>query len=216
MAILTLSTVLSQARTLLNDDTAAQFPDPTIIPKVQLAHQEMQTALWDSNSPSVRGISGILTVPANTTAINPTSTPPLPTDYLTAFKLMESPAGSQAGPWVPMTEVFSIGDLQLSAVVPGATLIYWQNYQDFILLLGSTAQRFLQIQYRRAITIPVVSTDSLGVPYAEQYLSYRAAAMCVGSLGSPDSLKILSDMATANLAKVISANRGMQMARVKP
>jgi hypothetical protein len=216
VAILTLSTVLSQARTLLNDDTAVQFPDPTIIPKVQLAHQEMQTALWDSNSPSVRGISTILSVGANVTSITPLSTPALPTDYLTAFKLMESPTNTQVGPWVPMTEVFSIGDLQLSGVVPGATLIYWQNYQDYLLLLGSTNQRYIQIQYRRAITIPVVSTDSLGIPYAEQYLSYRAAAMCVGSLGNPESLKILSDMATANLAKVISANRGMQIARIKP
>ena len=95
-------------------------------------------------------------------------------------------------------------------------LIYWQNYQDYILLLGSTNQRYLQIAYRRAITIPVVSTDSLGIPYAEQYLSYRAAAMAAGTLGNPEALKSLSDMATANLGRVISANRGMQQARIKP
>jgi hypothetical protein len=216
VAILTLATVLSQARTLLNDDTAVQFPDPILIPKVQLAHQEMQTALWDSNSPSVRGVSAILTVPANTTSLTPTSTPPLPTDYLTAFKLMESGNNSQAGPWVPMTEQFSIADLQLSNVVPTGTLIYWQNYQDYILLLGSTAQRYIQIQYRRAITLPVVSTDSLGVPYSEQFLSYRAAAMAAGTLGNAEALSVLSAAAAANLTKVISANRGMQVARVKP
>lgn len=203
MAILTMQTVLTQARTLLNDDTANQFPDPVLIPKVQLAHQELQTALWDCNSPSVRGVSAPIQVLAGALVIAS------PADLLCPFALIESSAAT-AQPWLPVTEVFFISSLLLQGTTPGATLAYWSWIQDTISFLGSTNNRWVVINYRRAITIPVANTDSLGIPYAEQYLSYRAAALAGGSLGSADSLTALTTMAAANLGKVIAANRGQQ------
>jgi hypothetical protein len=203
MAILTLATVLSQARTLLNDDTANQFPDPVLIPKTQLAHQELQTALWDCNSPTVRGVSTALSIANGSATV---ATPPA--DMLVPFMLMES--STSGGPWTPMTEVFFISSLQLAGIVQGATLKYWAWMQDIIQLLGSTNTCYIVINYRRQITLPVAAGDSLGIPYAEQFLSYRTAALAGGSLGDPNSLQMLSQMADLNLARVIAANRGQQ------
>jgi hypothetical protein len=214
MSILTLQTVLSQARTLLNDDAGSQFPDSILIPKIQLAHQELQTALWDAGSPSVRAVSSPIQITAGNLTLTPTSSPALPSDYLTAFRLMESAAST--GPWTPMTEVMFITDLQLAGYIAGATLKWWCNIQDQIAFLGSTNSPYIIMNYRRFIALPVAATDSLGVPFAEQYLSYRAGALAGGSLGDPNSLKNLSDMATANLVKVVMANRGKQMSPIKP
>jgi hypothetical protein len=214
MSILTLATVLSQARTLLNDDTVGTFPDPVLIPKIQIAHQELQTALWDCGSPIIRKISAGISIPANTTSLQTTGS--MPADLLVPFKMSESNAVN--GPWTPMTEVYFISDLQNQnpPLVPGATLTWWSWIGDDIVFLGSTNARYIQVVYRRSLTIPAASADSLGVPFAEQYLAPRAAAIAGGSLNNPDSLKILTDMANTNLTKVISANRGKQMPAVKP
>lgn len=213
MSILTLATALSQARTLLNDDTVQTFPDPVLIPKIQIAHQELQTALWDCGSPIIRKTSLGLAVLANQTSMIASGN--MPTDLLVPFQINESSAST--GPWSPMTEVYFLATLgtQNPPISPGATLVFWSWIGDDILFLGSTNNRYVQITYRRLIPIPAVSTDSLGLPFAEQYLAPRAAALAGGSLGDPNSLTTLSSMATANLAKVVVANRGKQMAALK-
>ncbi len=216
MAIYNLSVALAQARTLLNDDTAVQFPDPVLIPKAQIAHQELQTALWDCGSPIIRKTTspGLL-VTSNQTSL--TAQGNMPTDLLVPFSLSEGVGAT--GPWVPMTEVYFISQLQNQnpPVTPSATaLIWWSWIGDDIVFLGCTINRYIQISYRRAIPIPAAAGDSLGFPYAEQYLAPRIAALTGGSVGNPDSLKMATDMAMANLAKVIAANRGSQMPRSKP
>lgn len=215
MSIVTMATVLSQARTLLNDDAAGIFPDPVLIPKVQIAHQELQTTLWDCGSPIVRKISAGIQVLASSTSLIATGN--MPADLLVPFKLSES--ANSNGPWTLMTEVYYISDLQSQSPpqVQGATLTWWSWIGDDIAFLGSTNNRFIQITYRRTIAIPQASSDSLGVPYAEQYLAPRAAALAGGSLqNNPQILPTLTEMAKENLARVIVANRGSQTPSAKP
>jgi hypothetical protein len=215
MAILQLSVALGQARTLLNDDTAVQFPDPVLIPKAQIAHQELQTALWDCGSPIIRKISAGISIPANTVSMIAASL--LPADLLVPFSMNEGPTAT--GPWVPMTEVYYISQLQNQnpPVVPVATgLIWWSWIGDDIQFLGCTAPRYIQITYRKALPIPAATGDTLGVPFAEQYLGPRIAALAGGSVGSAASLQLCTDMANTNLGKVIQANRGSQMPAAKP
>jgi hypothetical protein len=216
MAILTLTTALNQARTLLNDDTAVQFPDPVLIPKAQIAHQELQTALWDCGSPIIRKVSAGISIPANTTSLASVGSA-MPVDLLVPYFLSE--AGSPAGPWTPMTEVYYISQLQNQnpPIVPvGSGLIWWSWIGDDIQFIGCTSPRYIQITYRKSLLIPAAAADSLGVPFAEQYIGPRIAALAGGSVGSPTSLQSCTEMANTNLAKVIKANRGSQMPAVKP
>jgi hypothetical protein len=118
-----------------------------------------------------------------------------------------------------MTEVYYISQLQNQSppVVPVATgLIWWSWIGDDIQFLGCTAPRYVQITYRKALAMPAATGDSLGVPFAEQYLGPRIAALAGGSVGSAASLQACTEMANTNLGKVIKANRGSQMPMNKP
>jgi hypothetical protein len=200
------SVALAQARTLLNDDAASVWTDAALIPKLQIAHQELQTELWNSGSPVVRAESSLLAVAIAATDLGLTQ----PADMITPTKLFEyTTAGVYYG---EMTEVFYIP----LDIAQGATLEYWCWRGEKILFLGSTVARKVKIQYRKLITVPTLSTSDLGILFAELYCGPRVAALAAGSVGNADVLKTATDMAAANFAKVITANRGQQRPVSKP
>lgn len=205
-----MSQVLTTARTYLNDDNATQFPDPVLIPKVQEAHRELQTELWNVGSPLVRGVSTALSLLTGIKLLNATSTPALPADLLCPTLLFESAASS--GPFMPMTEVFYIP----LGLTPGTTMGYWSWQQEQIALVGASATVFIVVQYRRLITVPVLSTDLIGVLFGESYLAPRTAALAAGSVGNKDAMMAMTDLAQQNLSKVISNNRGQQRPLMGP
>jgi hypothetical protein len=203
-----LSQVLTTARTYLNDDAGQVFPDPVLIPKVQEAHRELQENLWIVGSPLVRGQSLLAyTTPG-------TAFPTLPTDFLCPTALFENAASSavSAAGWVPMTEAFYI---PLGTAV-AATLGWWAWQQEQIVIAGASANRAVILQYRRSITVPVLSTDLIGILFGESYLAARAAAIAAGTLGNADLYTNMTALAKENLGRVISANRGQQKSIIKP
>ncbi len=204
-----MSQVLVTARTYLNDDNATQFPDPTLIPKVQEAHRELQEELWVIGSPLVRAQTSPLAYVATATAL-----PTLPTDFLCPTALFENAAGSTIATanWTPMTEAFYIP----LGTAQGATLSFWSWQAETIVLAGAAVNRAVIVQYRRLITVPIVSTDVIGILFGESYLAARAAAMAGGTLGNETLYTAMTALAKENLAKVLSANRGQQKPMLKP
>jgi hypothetical protein len=204
-----MSQVLSTVRTYLNDDNNTQFPDPTIIPKIQEAHRELQEELWVMGSPLVRGQTAPLAYATPGLIL-----PALPVDFLCPTALFENAAGSVAASpgWAPMTEAFYIplGTVQV------ATLGWWIWQQEQISLAGATVNRAVIIQYRRLITIPVVATDLIGILFGESYLAARAAAIVAGTVGNAEVFAAMTALAKENLGKVLSANRGQQKPSMKP
>jgi len=203
-----MSQVLVTARTYLNDDNATQFPDQVLIPKIQEAHRELQEELWVVGSPIVRGQT--LVAYATPTQVLGA----MPQDFLCPTALFENTAGatvSTAG-WQPMTEAFYI---PLGTVL-GPTLGWWVWQQEVITVAGATASRAVVVQYRRQITIPVLSTDLIGILFGESYLAARAAAICAGTVGNEAIYTAMTALSKENLAKVISANRGQQKPIMKP
>lgn len=212
MAIVPLSQVLATARTYLNDDTAQQFPDTVLIPKVQEAHRELQEELWQAGSPTVRNVT---TSPLVYTTPNTALTTALPTDFLVPTAMFEAAPGSQYygnANWVPMTEVFFLPPGQPQ----GPTLGVWAWSSEQLYLIGATANRAVIIQYRRLIPIPAINTDPVGVTFGESYLAARAAAMASGTLGNAPLFETLTALSKENLGKVISANRGKQTVSLRP
>lgn len=200
------SVALAQARTLLNDDAASIWSDAALIPKLQIAHQELQTELWQVGSPVVREESALLTVSAGALTLGASQ----PTDLLTPTKLFEyTAAGSYVG---EMTEVFYIP----KGVAQTTTLRYWCWRKELITFLGATVATQVLIQYRKLITVPTTTSSDLGIIFAELYLGPRAAALAAGSVGNEAVLTLATAMAKENWAKVIAANRGQQTPPSKP
>ena len=203
-----LSQVLTTARTYLNDDAGQVFPDPVLIPKIQEAHRELQENLWIVGSPLVRGQALLAYATPGTTFPTP------PTDFLCPTALFENASSStvaSAG-WVPMTEAFYI---PLGTAV-GTTLGWWAWQQEQIVIAGASANRAVILQYRRYITVPILSTDLIGILFGESFLAARAAAIAAGSLGNTELYTNMTALAKENLGRVISANRGQQKPIIKP
>jgi len=205
-----LSVALSIARTYLNDDNAIQFPDAVLIPKMQEAHRELQEALWVCGSPIVRTQSAVIAVGASATVSVITT----PADFLCPMTIQENATGQtiyNTG-WQLMTEAFYIPVGYQATGVLG----YWQWQEETLTVAPCTAARTIVMTYRRQITIPQVNTDLIGVLFGESYLGARGGAIAAGTLGNQPVLDALTQIAKANLANVIKANRGQQMPAMVP
>ena len=203
------SVALAQARTLLNDDLATVWTDAALFPKLQIAHQELQSALWEVGSPVVREESNLLTVNIGELNLGVNQ----PSDMLAPTQLYEYVwTGSAWGTPVQMTEVFFIP----SDIAQTAKLLYWCWKEELITFLGSTAKCGVVIRYRKLLTVPTLTTSDLGIAFAESYLGPRIAALAAGSIGNADVLKLATDMAATNFAKVLTANRGQQKPSNRP
>jgi hypothetical protein len=208
-----MSQVLAMARTYLNDDSAAFWPDPTLIPKVQEAHREMQVKLWLIGSPIVRGLFSDHLISAYTGPGVNIFGAGGPNDFLIPISMQEAPNPANT-PYTPMTEI----DFIPPSYPAGPTLTYWvwDALAGQIYFPWCTANRSITIQYRRSILIPNISTDLIGVISGERYLAPRAAAIAAGAVGN----KVLSDILTAeaeeNFDRVILINRGQQKPFERP
>jgi hypothetical protein len=111
-----------------------------------------------------------------------------------------------------MTEAFYI---PLGTAV-GTTLGWWAWQQEQIIIAGASANRAVILQYRRYITVPILSTDLIGILFGESFLAARAAAIAAGSLGNTELYTNMTALAKENLGRVISANRGQQKPIIKP
>ena len=191
------SVALGTARTFLNDDEANVWTDAVLMPKLREAHRELQVKLWVVGSPIVRGESSRLTVTAGQTSLVST-----PSDLLAPTSLIEatSPAGVD---WEPMTEVSYIP----KTVSVSGKLIYWAWREELIKFLGSSSDRSVIVYYRKAITIPTVVSDPIGILFGELYLGARIAAMAAGSVGNEPVFNQLSALSKANFDDVVRANR---------
>jgi hypothetical protein len=285
-----LSVALAMARGFLNDVTGQVWSDPNLIPYLQQAHYELQTDLWVTGSPVIRGVTGPIFVPSgpspNINGSLPsdflipthadecgvTSTTPIDYTDLAIDAVLQNVVSSAAHPfvvgqiggilqvtggagfvpgfygivfvdgsgnatlsenvgivgsidgtgilnvndtddnWIPMTEQFF---LPLTAV-PGPTLVWWSYREETLILIGSTANRFINFQYRRQIPIPQLATDPIGMIFGELYLGARGGAIAAGSTGNDGVEAKLDALAKQNFAKVVMANRGQQKPVTKP
>ena len=207
-----LSQVLTTARTYLNDDLGTQFPDQVLIPKVQEAHRELQEELWNIGSPLVRAQTAVLAY--TTPAADLTTALVGVTDLLCPISIFENaPAATVASAgWAPLTEQFYLP----LGITPGPNLIWWCWQKEVILVSPANANRTVIIQYRRQIPIPAAQNDLIGILFGESFLSARAAGMAAGTVGNADALAAMTALASSNLAKVLSANRGQQKSSMRP
>jgi hypothetical protein len=192
-----LSVVLATARTLLNDDAAANWTDAALIPKAQQAHRELQIKLRRAAAPLMKNVY-VETVAATTLVF---ATPPA--DLVAPIQLWEKAAAADVSLYALMTEVDPLPNADQAA-----TMIYWSWVQEQVTFIGSSAARMVKMLYWRAIPTPQLNTDLIGFINGELYLAPRTAALCAGSLGQSAEMQALATLADASLTEVILSNRG--------
>lgn len=199
------SVALAAARTLLNDDGQQIWVDTALLPKLAYAHRELQVQLRANACPVTRGMA--------TSVVNIGSTSPLtpPTDMVEPIQLWERNQADPDTAYVRMTE-----SDPLPITAQSDRLVWWKWTQEALEFLGCTTMRAIRIQYKRTITIPSASTDSLGVIDAEFYIAPRVAALAFGATGNTAAADWCTQMAQATIADILIANKGRSRTTQRP
>jgi len=191
------SVVLATARTLLNDDSATNWTDASLIPKLQQAHKELQIKLRRAAAPLMKSKYTEVIPAGNTTFATP------PADLVAPIQLWENVTSGATNLYTLMTEADPLPN-----VIQVATMVWWAWIEEAVTFIGSTANRQVLMLYWRALPLPAVNTDLIGFINGELYLAPRTAAIAAGSVGQAAEMGTLAAMADASLNEVILSNRG--------
>lgn len=175
MAI-TASTVLTEAKGLLNDPSGYIYSDDKLIPLLQKAYGELQTKMMLNGLPVLKETSVAIDVVAGTVVLGDGSG--LPTDFIYPIELGERADGS--------TELFEDMEETDWEVTEQATdrLRFWNWREEEIKFLGATTAREVRIRYMKGLTrITAVSTP-IAVNNATTFLAARCAAVAAFVIGS--------------------------------
>ena len=213
MSVRFLSDVFKQARTLLNDDDATNWPDYRLHSKAIVAFEELEAELIVAGIPIIHAVSAIMTVPEvepvlqvppisqDDTSLDLSIIPGYPSDIIIPISLKERQVDQCNQDFVDMVEVDFIPNIDLDVY-----LHYWCWYQNKIILRGALNATQIQIRYQRYLPIPKVNTDSLIVPLGQLFIANRVAALAYQSMGNRQMWIDLSQTATINLARILDMN----------
>lgn len=190
--------VLQAARTHLNDDEGILWPDQKLFPKLREAHKLLQLALVQNGVPIIHEVTAPMLVAAY--VVDPTPLATYPPNLIQPIWLKERPAGSLMQDFIDMTEVDFLPQVQQST-----ELVWWSWRKQKINFLGATMDREVLIRYRGGLKVPQEVTDTIGPFFGELYLSFKTAALAVGSIGPRDTVRIqyLEEQADANLENIL-------------
>ena len=192
------SIALMTARTLLNDDGIQLWTDVALLPKLQLAHRELQAQLRAAACPVTRNIHYSV-VTAGSLVLTDTTL----TDLVEPITLWENAVGGTEDSYVRMTEYDPL------PISPQASrLIYWRWGQEQILFIGCSVDRSVKIYYKRELPIPASGNDPIGMIDGEFYIAPRIAALTFGSTGNVEASAWCKQMADATINDIIISNRG--------
>lgn len=209
MSVRFLADVFKQARTRLNDDDAANWPDYRLHSKAITAFEELEAELIVAGIPIIQGVSAVINVPAITFPIPPNTTPQLdlstvpgyPNDMILPIWMKERQLGQWNQDFVDMVEVDFLPNIDLDIY-----LHYWCWFQNTVILLGALNPTQVQLRYQRYLPIPRVNTDSLIVPLGQLFLAPRIAALAYQSVGNRQMWQDMSGEANSNLMRILDMN----------
>lgn len=204
MSVRFLSDVFKQARTLLNDDDAVNWPDYRLHSKAIVAFEELEAELIVAGIPIIHAVSAIITVPPitiNDDNLNLSTITGYPVDMILPIWMKERQVGQVNQDFVDMVEVDFIPNIDLDIY-----LHYWCWFQNTIMLRGALNSTQVQLRYQRYLPIPKVNTDSLIVPLGQLFIANRVAALAYQSVGNRQMWMDLTSVATLNLGRILDMN----------
>jgi hypothetical protein len=204
MSVRFLSDVFKQARTLLNDDDATNWPDYRLKTKAIVAFEELEAELIVAGIPIINAVSVIITVPAQTIdddTLDLSTVTGYPTDMILPIEMKERQIEDKNWAFVDMVEVDFIPNIDIDVF-----LHYWCWYQNTIILRGALNPTQVQLRYQRYLPVPHVNTDSLIVPLGQLFIANRVAALAYQSMGNRQMWLDLSATASLNLNRILDMN----------
>jgi hypothetical protein len=173
--------VLDSARVHLNDVGKTIWPDTVLLPFLQEAHRELRVEVVLNGIPVTNEVTGVLSVPAQTTDLS--SVVGYPLDMIVPIWLKERQVGDDNSDFVDMTPRDFVPNIDMDI-----WLVWWCWRREKIFLVGSLNAEEVQLRYRRQLTTPTTVASSVGWLNAENYLSYRTAALACQSIGEQQSM----------------------------
>lgn len=187
---------IDTARSLLNDDDAVSWPDFRILPKLKQAFREAVTSFQLNSIPiTIETTVEMVLVQGDTILSNITA---WPTNFYEVIHLKEKLPGETIGSYREMVQ----RDF-LPLVMPDTRLVWWTLQGRDIITLGALQDVDIILQYRKKVQPPEFLTDILELPDIEDYLGYKTASLCYGSIGNQNQASYYSDKADANLEMTI-------------
>lgn len=199
-----LSDVYDQARTLLNDDEATNWPDYRLKRKAIVAFDELEAELIIAGIPIIQSVSAIINVPPiyiDDDNLDLSTVLGYPSDMILPIWMKERQVGERNQDLVDMVEVDFIPNIDLDIY-----LHYWCWQKNVILLRGALNPVQVQLRYQRYLAVPQINTDSLIVPLGQLYLANRVAALAYQSMGNRQMWQDLSSTASINLGRILDMN----------
>jgi len=191
--------VLDSARVHLNDVGKTIWPDSVLLPFLQEAHRELRTVVILNGIPVINEVTAVLSVPAQTTDLSTVAG--YPTDMIVPIWMKERQVGQTNTDFIDMTSRDFVPNINMDV-----WLFWWCWREEKIFLVGSLNAEEVQLRYRRTLATPTTISSSVGWLNAENYLSYRTAALACQSIGELEKHDKLSATAGINLDIVIRLN----------
>lgn len=204
MALAQLSEAYKRARSYMNDEEAANWPDYKLFVKSLIAFEELEAELLLAGIPIIHSVSVILTIPPVTVDDNNldmSSVTGYPTDMIVPIWMKERLVNQMQQDFIDMVEVDFIPQINRDTY-----LHYWCWYQNTILLRGAINPTQVMLRYQRYLPSPNANTDSLIVPLAQLFIGPRTAALCLNSSQDSGRYQMLTAEAGANLDRILSEN----------
>lgn len=187
----TVKDALNIARTLLNDDVALIWGDAVLMPKLRLAHVEMESKLILNGISVIIEETAAISVPA--LALNLSTNQPI--DIVNPIKMVEYASGEDSSQAINMARKEFIPNWPQTD-----TLRVWAWRENLIIFVGATSIRNVILYYEKRLTAPILVSENLAVITSEAYLGPRVAALAEKD---QNVAKIWNDIAQDNLSKLV-------------
>ena len=173
------SSVVTRVQSIVGDPAGQEYSSTTLIPFVQQALDDVALEFMSEGIERLRTTSATLSVAAGVTVLSSSSTPPLPTDFVSPIEMWERPAGGSVHDWQSMT----LARENIPLVDQQPTLRFWQWEAGKIVLVGATSNVEVMLDY---VSMPAAITgvaDALPFSTAVSLVSYHVADLVYGARG---------------------------------
>lgn len=180
----TAENVLDLTRSMMNDDDQVMWPDYRLLPKLQMAYNDLVNRITLSDHEILFEQSSKITVPANTADgvnVDITALSGYPTNLRVPMTLLERPVGGMDSDY---TLMYMRSFLPHISKTNANT--YWTWQKNKIIVLGALQDREMLIQYKGTLSQLTDLSSDIVIPGAENFLAFKTAAMALGSLPVAD------------------------------
>ena len=146
------------ARTYLNDINGFTWNDATLMPLLQLAHNELVQKLEINRTGLLKVQSSPILVPALAITLGTSQ----PSNIINPISIVEGAVGDDPNNFEDMIKVSFIPYEDQTE-----QLTYWAWIGQLITFLGATEDRSVILRYEGSLATPQLLTDQLGCIFAE-------------------------------------------------